>query len=155
MDTKELVERASCAGRTLELLGAEDKRNDKIHDLLETIREQIRTEIEPDQRPAGLMTNIQNTVYAMRGRMRLLDDIAITSPINAAAELASALASQAAEIERLREALKPFAEWPGYRPNASPYATVWTVTVHSKEQAGLTMRDFGRARAVLNGGGKP
>lgn len=150
MDTKELVERASCAGRTLELLGAEDKRNDKIHDLLETIREQIRTEIEPDQRPAGLMTNIQNTVYAMRGRMRLLDDIAITSPINAAAELASALASQAAEIERLREALKPFADYMAegmdrnYDGDPLPDAdgVGWVY---------LTQGDFRRARSALDG----
>jgi len=65
----------------LAALAAEDARNDKLHDLLETIREQILTEIAPERRPNGLMTNIQNAVYAMRGRTRLLDDVSITSPL--------------------------------------------------------------------------
>ena len=70
------------AARALGLLAAEDERNDKIHDLLETIREQIRLEVAPEHRPDGLMKNIQNAVYAMRGRMRLMNDAAITSPLS-------------------------------------------------------------------------
>jgi hypothetical protein len=69
--------------RALCLLKAEDDRNDKIHELLETIREQIRVDLAPEHRPEGLMTNIQNAVYAMRGRIRLMDDIAITAPLAA------------------------------------------------------------------------
>ncbi len=67
--------------RALALLQAEDERQDKIHELLETIREQIRVDVAPEHRPEGLMTNIQNAVYAMRGRMRLMNDAAITSPL--------------------------------------------------------------------------
>jgi chromosome segregation ATPase len=62
----------------LTLLAAEDARQEKLHDLLETIREQIRNEVAPEHRPAGLFDNIQNAVYAMRGRTRLMDDAAIT-----------------------------------------------------------------------------
>lgn len=58
---------------------AEDDRQDKLHDLLETIREQIRLEIAPEHRPTGLMTNIQNAVYAMRGRTRLMNDVRVTA----------------------------------------------------------------------------
>lgn len=70
------------AERALGLLAAEDTRNDKLHDLLETIREQIRLEVAPEHRPAGLMQNIQNAVYAMRGRTRLMDDAQITGPLS-------------------------------------------------------------------------
>ncbi|HEV2155434.1 hypothetical protein [Bradyrhizobium sp.] len=62
----------------LRLLMAEDERQSKLHELLETIREQIRTGIEPEHRPEGLFKNIQDAVYAMRGRTRLMDDAAIT-----------------------------------------------------------------------------
>ena len=65
----------------IEVLQAEDTRQDKIHELLETIREQIRTEIAPEHRPEGLMTNIQNAVYAMRGRTRLTDDAALVGAL--------------------------------------------------------------------------
>ena len=68
--------------QALLLLMAEDERQAKLHDLLETIREQIRTEVEPEHRPATLFQNIQNAVYAMRGRTRLMDDAAITHPLN-------------------------------------------------------------------------
>ncbi|MCO5129780.1 MAG: hypothetical protein M9932_04355 [Xanthobacteraceae bacterium] len=62
----------------LRLLSAEDGRQSKLHDLLETIREQIRTGIEPEHRPEGLFKNIQDAVYAMRGRTPLMNDAAIT-----------------------------------------------------------------------------
>jgi hypothetical protein len=64
--------------QALRLLMAEDERQSKLHDLLETIREQIRTGVEPEHRPGGLFKNIQDAVYAMRGRTRLMDDAAIT-----------------------------------------------------------------------------
>jgi hypothetical protein len=64
--------------QALRLLMAEDERQSKLHDLLETIREQIRTGVEPEHRPGGLFKNIQDAVYAMRGRTRLMDDGAIT-----------------------------------------------------------------------------
>ena len=76
------VDVAEARVRALDLLQAEDERNDKIHDLLETIREQIRVDIAPEHRPEGLMTNIQNAVYGMRGRMRLMNDVAITAPLS-------------------------------------------------------------------------
>lgn len=63
------------------LLAAEDERQTKLHELLETIREQIRTEISPEHRPEGLFKNIQDAVYAMRGRTRLLDDAAIVATL--------------------------------------------------------------------------
>ncbi|WP_409188397.1 hypothetical protein [Bradyrhizobium sp. RDM4] len=59
------------------LLAAEDARQDKLHELLEAIREQIRLEVAPEHRPEGLFNNIQNAVYAMRGRTRLMNDAAI------------------------------------------------------------------------------
>lgn len=69
------------ARAALALLAAEDARQDKLHDLLETIREQIRLEVAPEQRPDGLMVNIQNAVYAMRGRTRLMNDAALTAAL--------------------------------------------------------------------------
>lgn len=44
------------------------ERQQKLHDLLETIREKIRLGIPADQRPEGLFRDIQDAVYAMRGR---------------------------------------------------------------------------------------
>jgi len=67
----------------LRLLAAEDDRQSKLHELLETIREQIRLEVEPEHRPDGLFGNIQNAVYAMRGRTPLMNDAAITSALSA------------------------------------------------------------------------
>jgi hypothetical protein len=66
----------------LRLLAAEDARQSKLHDLLETIREQIRLEVPPEYRPEGLFQNIQDAVYAMRGRMSLMNDVAITAPLS-------------------------------------------------------------------------
>jgi hypothetical protein len=66
----------------LRLLAAEDDRQTKLHELLETIREQIRLEVAPEHRPEGLFKNIQDAVYAMRGRTRLMDDAAITHVLN-------------------------------------------------------------------------
>lgn len=65
----------------LRLLAAEDARQEKLHELLETIREQIRLGIEPEHRPEGLFQNIQDAVYAMRGRTLLMNDVAITSAL--------------------------------------------------------------------------
>lgn len=67
----------------LKLLAAEDERQGKLHELLETIREQIRTGVEPEHRPDGLFKNIQDAVYAMRGRTPLLNDAAIVSIFDA------------------------------------------------------------------------
>lgn len=67
----------------LELIAAEDERQTKLHDLLETIREQIRTGIEPGHRPEGLFKNIQDAVYAMRGRTPLLNDAVIVGAFDA------------------------------------------------------------------------
>lgn len=63
------------------LLAAEDARQDKLQEILETIREQIRLEIQPENRPDGLFKNIQDAVYAMRGRTRLIDEAAIIHAI--------------------------------------------------------------------------
>lgn len=64
-------------------LEAEDARQAKLHELLETIREQIRLEVLPEHRPEGLFENIQNAVYAMRGRTPLMNDVVITSRLAA------------------------------------------------------------------------
>lgn len=69
------------AAEALCLLAAYDERLQKLHDLLETIREQIRTGVEPEHRPKGLFQNIQDAVYAMRGRTLLMNDAAITGPL--------------------------------------------------------------------------
>ena len=74
----------------LRLLTAEDERQAKIHDLLETIREQIRLGIAPGHRPDGLMANIQNAVYALRGRLRLVDDAAIIAALASQSQSAEA-----------------------------------------------------------------
>ena len=65
------------------LLAAEDARQDKLHELLETIREQIRLDVAPEHRPEGLFKNIQDAVYAMRGRTRLMNDAAILVALGA------------------------------------------------------------------------
>jgi hypothetical protein len=66
----------------LGLLAAEDERQSKLHELLETIREQIRLEVKPEHRPEGLFKNIQDAVYAMRGRTALLNDAAIIAALH-------------------------------------------------------------------------
>lgn len=67
--------------RARALIAAEDARQDKLHELLETIREQIRLEVAPEHRPDALFNNIQNAVYAMRGRTRLTDDAAVMAAL--------------------------------------------------------------------------
>lgn len=74
------------AAEALRLLSAYDDRLQKLHDLLETIREQIRLGVEPEHRPDGLFRNIQDAVYAMRGRTLLMNDAAITGPLQAIAD---------------------------------------------------------------------
>ena len=69
------------AKEALRLLGAEDERQTKLHEILETIREQIRLEVPVEHRPKGLFQNIQNAVYAMRGRTALLNDAAIVGAL--------------------------------------------------------------------------
>lgn len=64
-------------------LQAEDERQAKLHELLETIREQIRLGVAPEHRPEGLFQNIQDAVYAMRGRTPLMNDVVITSRLTA------------------------------------------------------------------------
>jgi hypothetical protein len=66
----------------LRLLAAEDERQAQLHDILETIREQIRLEVPPEHRPDGLFKNIQDAVYAMRGRTPLMNDAAIIAAID-------------------------------------------------------------------------
>ncbi len=90
----------------LDLLDAEDARQSKLHDLLETIREQIRLDVEPDHRPAGLFQNIQDAVYAMRGRTLLMNDAAITSPLRLIADQSAALAEASTAVADLRQALE-------------------------------------------------
>jgi hypothetical protein len=65
----------------LRLLAAEDERQAKLHDILETIREQIRLGVPPEHRPDGLFKNIQDAVYAMRGRTPLMNDAAIIAAL--------------------------------------------------------------------------
>jgi len=87
-DTAELIARLRAA---MGLMAIEDGRQAKLHDLLETIREQIRLEVAPEHRPVALFTNIQNAVYAMRGRTPLLDDAAIAETLREAADALSSL----------------------------------------------------------------
>ncbi|MES2030895.1 MAG: hypothetical protein V4477_17070 [Pseudomonadota bacterium] len=93
----------SCAARealeALRLLAAYDDRLQKLHDLLETIREQIRLGVEPDHQPDGLFQNIQDAVYAMRGRTLLMNDAAITGPLNAIATALPAAGGEASKRE--------------------------------------------------------
>lgn len=65
----------------IRLLAEEDRRQSQLLELLETIREQIRNEVKPESRPEGLFKNIQDAVYALRGRMPLLNDAAIMAPL--------------------------------------------------------------------------
>ena len=74
----------SMAGEALRLLAAEDERQSKLHEILETIREQIRLSVAAEHRPDGLFKNIQDAVYAMRGRTPLMNDVAITAALSAA-----------------------------------------------------------------------
>lgn len=71
--------RREAVANAAQLIAAEDARQTKLHGLLETIREQIRLEIPAEHRPDGLFKNIQDAVYAMRGRTALMDDAAITT----------------------------------------------------------------------------
>lgn len=73
----------SMAGEALRLLAAEDERQSKLHEILETIREQIRLSVAAEHRPDGLFKNIQDAVYAMRGRTPLMNDVAITAALSA------------------------------------------------------------------------
>lgn len=90
-DTAELIVRLRLV---LDLLAAEDGRQTKLHDLLETIREQIRLEVAPEHRPAALFINIQNAVYAMRGRTPLMNDAAIVETLREAASALTALQAE-------------------------------------------------------------
>jgi len=106
-DPKEV---ADLVARLRSLLTAEDTRQTKLHDLLETIREQIRVEIEPEHRPEGLMTNIQNAVYTMRGRMPLMNDSAILPATETTLEtLSSELERVKGERDALGRAVNKFA----------------------------------------------
>lgn len=67
----------------IRLLAAEDKRQLQLLELLETIREQIRLSVKPEHRPEGLFKNIQDAVYALRGRLPLMNDAAIMAPLQA------------------------------------------------------------------------
>ncbi len=98
----ELLSYRSEGEQALQLLGAEDARQDKIQDLLETVREQIRLEVAPEHRPEGLMTNIQSAVYAMRGRTRLMNDAAITSALSPSTERAETIEGCIRAIEAAR-----------------------------------------------------
>lgn len=88
----------------LRLLAAEDERQTKLHDLLEEIREQIRLGVAPEHRPDGLFQNIQNAVYAMRGRTPLMNDAAITSPLSTLALDEAAI--RADEREKCRKTVR-------------------------------------------------
>jgi hypothetical protein len=90
----------------LRLLAAEDERQSKLHELLETIREQIRLEVAPEHRPEGLFKNIQDAVYAMRGRTRLMDDAAITHVLTEPQSAPKLEALESCKGEQLK-----FEEW--------------------------------------------
>jgi hypothetical protein len=72
--------RAAAFEEAAKIAESDEVRQSKLHELLETIREQIRLEIPPENRPENLFNNIQNAVYAMRGRP------AIAAAIRAAGE---------------------------------------------------------------------
>lgn len=111
-DTAELIARLHTA---MELLAAEDGRQAKLHDLLETIREQIRLEVAPEHRPVALFTNIQNAVYAMRGRTPLLNDAAIAETLREAVAALSSLVRERDEARTERDNL--IAWFDGLTPN--------------------------------------
>lgn len=73
---------AESVREALRLLRAEDDRQTKLHEILETIREQIRLGVPPEHRPEGLFKNIQDAVYAMRGRTALMNDAAILAALS-------------------------------------------------------------------------
>ena len=78
-----MTDSAETMREALRLLAAEDDRQSKLHELLEVIREQIRCEVAPEHRPDGLFRNIQDAVYAMRGRTPLTNDMAIVAALSA------------------------------------------------------------------------
>lgn len=83
------------------ILIAEEERQSRLHDLLEVIREQIRTGVPPEHRPEDLFKNIQNALYAMRGR-HLLSDV-----------IAALLSSRSIDRALLRDiAVQRFLSWP-------------------------------------------
>lgn len=69
------------SAEALRLIALEDARQSKLHELLETIREQIRLGVPVEHRPDGLFQNIQDAVYAMRGRTPLMNDVVITTAL--------------------------------------------------------------------------
>jgi hypothetical protein len=100
----------------LKLLAAEDERQSKLHDILEVIREQIRLEVAPEHRPDGLFQNIQNAVYAMRGRTPLMNDAAITAALAAHRAVPAGSASPGVTGDVVaRSALEPFDPHPHWR----------------------------------------
>lgn len=62
-------------------LEEQDRRWQQVHDMVEAAREATRLKIPYDQRPADLFKNLQDALYAIRGRTSL-DDLlaAFTAP---------------------------------------------------------------------------
>lgn len=109
----------------LTLLAANDERQTKLHELLETIREQIRLDVAPEHRPKELFKNIQDAVYAMRGRMPLMNDAAITEPLTRLREQAG----RAVEVKALEWA-EPDACGVRTAMTAIGPASVWTRAIN-------------------------
>jgi hypothetical protein len=83
------------------ILIAEAERQSRVHDLLETIREQVRLGVAPEHRPEGLFKNVQDALYAMRGR-NLLNDV-----------IEALLSSRSIDVRLLRDlAVHRFLSWP-------------------------------------------
>lgn len=104
----------------------------------------------PDQSPlVSRATAAEAELYLVRNQRDNFADQSLHFH-SAYVEADDKLIAAEARVAQLETALKPFAEWPGYRPNAMDSTAVWTVTIHSKEKSGLTMSDFRRARTALS-----
>lgn len=74
-------EAAEVRSHALAQLRWHDERTQRVHDIVEELRE-IVLAMPVAERPDGLMKKAQDAVYGMRGRVRLLDDAAITAALS-------------------------------------------------------------------------
>lgn len=65
----------------LRLLQERDNRDDQVQEIIEDLREIVLL-MPAASRPEGLMKKAQDATYAMRGRLRLMDDAALTAALD-------------------------------------------------------------------------